>query len=139
MRTFLFLLLFSWGLQAQVYEFTTTDAEGLQLQHRILMDGEYIVEDITESFDNPDNSAFTRIISLSLRHGANVKYLVEQIQKDKNSSMFSFAKGISRILKKYIPDGTPASDKVCLDCGAAAVVFEEGCMICKNCGSSKCG
>jgi len=108
-------------------------------KYHLIDDGEYIVEDITESFDNPDNSAFTRIISLSLRHGANVKYLVEQIQKDKNSSMFSFAKGISRILKKYIPDGTPASDKICLDCGAAAVVFEEGCMICKNCGSSKCG
>jgi hypothetical protein len=46
MRTFLFLLLFSWGLQAQVYEFTTTDAEGSQLQHRILMDGEYIVETV---------------------------------------------------------------------------------------------
>lgn len=46
MRTFLFLLLFSWGLQAQVYEFTTTDAEGTPLHHRILMDGEYIVETV---------------------------------------------------------------------------------------------
>ena len=98
-----------------------------------------IVKDLVKTFDNPNHSALTRIISLGLRHGANIQYVVEQLQKDKNSDMFSFSKCIARILKNYIPDGQEASEKTCPECGEDGLVYVEGCATCTACGYAKCG
>ena len=98
-----------------------------------------IVKDLVKTFDNPNHSALTRIISLGLRHGANIQYVVEQLQKDKNSDMFSFSKCIARILKNYIPDGQEASEKTCPECGEDGLVYVEGCVTCTACGYAKCG
>ena len=98
-----------------------------------------VVKDIVKVFDNPNNSAFTRLISLSLRHGANIQYVVEQMQKDRDSDMFSFAKCVARVLKNYITDGSTPSDKICTECGADGLIYIEGCLTCKSCGYAKCG
>lgn len=104
-------------------------------------DNEVVLKDIATLFDNATYSAFTRTISLALRHGTDVRFVVEQIQKgaEKEDDLFSFSKAVSRVLKHYIQDGTIIADKKCLDCGAADLVYQEGCMMCKSCGSSKCG
>jgi ribonucleoside-diphosphate reductase alpha chain len=98
-----------------------------------------IVKDLVKVFDNPNHSAFTRMISLGLRHGSNIQYVVEQLQKDRDSDMFSFAKCIARILKNYIPDGQTATEKTCSECETEGLVYVEGCVTCKNCGFAKCG
>jgi|TARA_Y100000310_G_scaffold166304_1_gene166021 ribonucleoside-diphosphate reductase alpha chain len=98
-----------------------------------------IVKDLVSVFDNPNHSAFTRMISLGMRHGANIQYVVEQLQKDRDSDMFSFAKCIARILKNYIPDGQEATEKTCGECGTEGLVYVEGCVTCNNCGFAKCG
>jgi ribonucleoside-diphosphate reductase alpha chain len=98
-----------------------------------------IVKDLVRVFDNPNHSAFTRMISLALRTGANIQYVVEQLQKDRDSDMFSFAKGVSRVLKGYITNGANASEKVCSECKAEGLVYVEGCITCKACGYAKCG
>ena len=84
-----------------------------------------------------EQSAITRLVSTSLRHGADIKFIVEQINKC-DGDLFSFTKGLARVLKKYIPDGAK-STVTCQDCGGTNVIFEEGCNKCKDCGSSKCG
>ena len=98
-----------------------------------------IIKDLVRVFDNPNHSAFTRIMSLGLRHGANIQYTVEQLQKDRESDMFSFAKCVARVLKGYIPDGNRASETTCGECKFEGLVYIEGCITCKNCGFAKCG
>jgi len=97
------------------------------------------IKDIVSVFDNPNYAGYTRTISLALRHGVPVQYLVEQMQKDKESDLFSFSKVIARCLKNYIIDGTIASDKNCNECGSEnSLVYQEGCVTCASCGQSKC-
>lgn len=97
------------------------------------------IKDVVKVFDNPSNASFTRMISLGLRHGARPRFMVEQLQKDKNSDMFSFARCIARILKNYIQDGETPSDKECESCGAETLVYQDGCVTCTSCGYAKCG
>lgn len=99
------------------------------------------IKNIVRQFDNPDQGWATRLISLSLRHGSPIQYVVEQLGRDKDADMFMFSKCIARVLKKYIPDGTPSSaDRVCPDCGSdTGFIYEEGCSKCLSCGQSKCG
>ena len=76
----------------------------------------------------------TRLMSRSLRHGSNIKYLIQDLDKEADH-MFSFAAAVSKVLKKYLKE----DDKLkCEECGSENVVFEEGCSVCKDCGSSKC-
>lgn len=91
---------------------------------------------ITASMSD-EQAAITRLTSTSLRHGTDIKFLVEQLNKC-DGDLFSFTKGLARTLKKYIPDGVK-STVTCQDCGSDDVIFEEGCNKCRSCGSSKCG
>lgn len=102
---------------------------------------EVVLKNIVKIFDNPNHSAFTRLLSLSLRHGANVNYICEQLLKgDRDGDLFSFTKVISRVLKNYIEDGTaPGGDRACRECGAEeSLVYQEGCVACISCSWSKC-
>tara|TARA_A100001015_G_C15030492_1_gene732949 strand:- start:200 stop:2716 length:2517 start_codon:yes stop_codon:yes gene_type:complete len=99
-----------------------------------------VIKDVVSVFDNPNHAGYTRTISLALRHGAPVQYLVEQLQKDKEMDMFSFSKVIARCLKKYIADGLKASTSVCTNCGAEdTIIYQEGCQTCTACGFGACG
>lgn len=99
------------------------------------------IKNIVNQFDNPDRGWATRMVSLSLRHGSPIQYVVEQLGRDKDADMFDFGKCMARVLKKYIPDGTtPRAVKICVDCGAEdSLRYQEGCVLCSSCGSSKCG
>ncbi len=83
-----------------------------------------------------EEAAVARLLSTSLRHGTNVKFLVDQLNKTEGN-MVGFTKAISRVLKKYIPEGTTSKEE-CPECHQTAMVYEEGCKKCKNCGYSKC-
>jgi ribonucleoside-diphosphate reductase alpha chain len=100
-----------------------------------------IIRDINNAFENATYAAFTRTISLALRHGAPVRYVVEQIQKgaEKEDDLFSFSKAASRVLKQYIENGIEIKGKRCLECSSESLIYEEGCAKCTACGSSKCG
>ena len=55
-----------------------------------------------------------------------------------SESINTWKAGVARALKRYVPDGTE-SDQKCLSCGSNNVVYQEGCLTCTSCGSSKCG
>ena len=102
-------------------------------------DDQMIIKDIVSVFENTVNGAFTRTISLAIRHGVPPQYICEQLSKDKNSDMTSFSKVISRVLKSYIKDGTKPSSKKCENCGEEGkLAYEEGCLKCLACLYSKC-
>jgi ribonucleoside-diphosphate reductase alpha chain len=101
---------------------------------------ELVVKDIVAVFDNPNHAGFTRTISLALRHGAPIHYIVEQLQKDREMDMFSFSKVIARVLKNYIKDGTVPGKTTCENCSAEdSLSYQEGCVTCTACGYSRCG
>lgn len=104
-------------------------------RYDLIKNGETYSEDITTEMSD-EQEAVTRLVSTSLRHGADIKFIVEQLSKTPGD-MFSFTKVLSRVLKKYIPDGAK-STITCNDCGSSNVIFEEGCNKCLDCGSSKC-
>lgn len=105
--------------------------------YNLTIDDEVYAEDVTSEMSG-EEQAFTRIVSTSLRHGADIKFIVEQLNKTE-SDLTSFSKAIARVLKKYIPDGTSSTEKLegCErnDCN---LIYEEGCVTCKSCGKSRC-
>lgn len=102
-------------------------------------DEQLIFKNIIELFGNALYGTLTRMISLSLRHGTPVNFVVEQLKKDKHSDMTSFSACVSRVLSKnYVVDGTKsATEKTCPDCKATHIIYQSGCEQCV-CGWSKC-
>lgn len=94
-------------------------------------------EDKTINIDHINDEyeeAITRLVSTSLRHGSDIKYVIEQLGKV-NGAITNFAKSIARALKHYVPDSI--SNEGCPECGAN-LRRSEGCLSC-TCGYSKCG
>jgi ribonucleoside-diphosphate reductase alpha chain len=88
----------------------------------------------------PEFWNYAKLISGVLRHEmpiADVVNLVSSLNLN-SESINNWKNGVERALKRYIPNGTKAKGK-CGECGSENLVYEEGCLICKDCGSSKCG
>ncbi len=85
-----------------------------------------------------EQAVITRMISLSLRHGSDVSFIVDQLEKSPGD-MTNFGKALARVLKKYILNGTKVTGMNCSNCGSSDVVRLEGCNTCQSCGNSKCG
>ena len=103
-------------------------------------DDQIIIKDIANVFENAIFGSFTRTISLALRHGIPVQFVVEQLLKDKFSDMTSFSKVVSRVLKTYIVDGIKSNaEKRCPECQAEnTLIYQSGCLSCTSCNFSKC-
>ncbi len=98
------------------------------------------IEGLSYKF-NPIFWNYAKLISGVLRHGMPIQKAVElvtSLQFDVES-INTWKNGVARALKKYIPNGTAAEDARCEGCGSTNVIYQEGCLICQNCGSSKCG
>jgi ribonucleoside-diphosphate reductase alpha chain len=84
---------------------------------------------------------YAKFISSVLRHEMpldKIVNLVDSLNFD-SESINSWKAGVKRSLKKYIPNGTKANKGHCSDCNSEDLIYQEGCLICTNCGSSKCG
>lgn len=103
--------------------------------YRLEHDGDVLLQPMSAACDTQEE-ALTRMISVGLRHGTPINFMVDQLEKVQGD-MTSFARSIARALKKYIPDGTKSSRK-CPECHMGALVREEGCVKCGNCGWAGC-
>lgn len=97
------------------------------------------VEGLSYKFDK-EYWNYAKLISGVLRHGMPVHQAVELVASMEfdNENINTWKNGVERALKKYIPNGTEASGEKCENCGSP-LVYQEGCLICKTCGYSKCG
>ena len=100
-------------------------------------DDKAVIKDIGEIFANPTQGDFTRAFSLMLRARIPLHLIVNQMQKNEQSDMYSFSRVVARVLKKYIKEGTTIKQK-CPNCGSESLVYIEGCLTCSSCGYSKC-
>ncbi len=98
------------------------------------------IEGLSEKF-NPEFWNYAKLISGVLRYQmpiAQVIKLVGSLELD-NKSINTWKVGVERALKKYLPNGEKANGLVCPNCGQETLVYQEGCLICTNCGTSRCG
>ena len=98
------------------------------------------VEGLSHKFDK-EYWNYAKLISGVLRYGMpidQVVKLVGSLQLD-SESINTWKSGVERALKKYIPDGTQMESMECPECHQHTIVMKEGCLVCSNCGYSKCG
>ncbi len=98
------------------------------------------IEGLSHKFD-PEYWNYAKLISSTLRHGMPIEKAVELInslQLD-SESINTWKNGVARALKRYVEDGTLARKQKCDNCNSSQLIYQEGCLTCKDCGSSKCG
>ncbi len=113
------------------YDFRYKDKDG----YNVTMEG------LSRSFDK-EFWNYAKLISGVLRHGMPIPHVVDLIANLNlyDDSINTWKAGVERALKKYIPDGAQSKDKKCSSCGDEnGLIYEEGCLKCKNCGYTKCG
>ncbi|NOZ46290.1 MAG: adenosylcobalamin-dependent ribonucleoside-diphosphate reductase [Chlorobi bacterium] len=99
------------------------------------------VEGLSHKF-NKEFWNYAKLISGVLRHNMPINHVVNLVSSLQLTSetINTWKNGVERTLKKYIPNGTVAQNgKKCENCGSDQLIYQEGCLICKSCGSSKCG
>ena len=113
------------------YDFQFLDREG----YRVTIEG------LSRSF-NKEYWNYAKLISGVIRHGMPILKVVDLIEglNVEDEYINSWKNGVIRALKRFIPDGTQATNSVCPDCGDHdGLLYREGCLICKSCGYSECG
>lgn len=98
------------------------------------------IEGLSYKFD-PEYWNYAKLISGVLRYGMPIDQVIKLVSGLQlgSGSINNWKNGVERALKKYVPDGTEAKGAVCPNCGQKTLKYQEGCLICTNCGTSKCG
>lgn len=98
------------------------------------------VEGLSSKF-NPEYWNYAKLISGVLRYRMPISHVIKLVSslQLKDESINTWKNGVERALKKYVTDGTIASGQTCPVCGQETLVYQEGCLICTNCGASRCG
>ena len=98
------------------------------------------IEGLSHKF-NPEFWNYAKLISGTLRHGMPINKVIELIQSLQldSESINTWKNGVQRALKRYVENGTKAKGQTCDNCNSNELIYQEGCLTCKECGSSKCG
>lgn len=111
------------------YDFEFDDKQGYRI----------VLPALSRSFEQ-EFWNYAKLISGVLRHGMPLTYVIDLISNltVPEDNINTWKNGVVRALKQYIPDGTQAAEKICPECKEETVVYEDGCLICKSCGHTKC-
>jgi len=98
------------------------------------------IEGLSAKF-NPEFWNYAKLISGVLRYGMPIEQVIKLVQSLElnDESINTWKNGVERALKKYVNDGTEVKGQKCPNCGKETLIFQEGCLRCTECGSSKCG
>lgn len=98
------------------------------------------IEGLSEKF-NPEYWNYAKLISGVLRYGMPIDQVLKLVGglELNSESINTWKMGVERALKKYLPNGTKATCQTCPNCGKESLIYQEGCLICTECGTSKCG
>ena len=98
------------------------------------------VEGLSEKF-NPEYWNYAKLISGVLRYRMPIDHVIKLVSslQLQSENINTWKNGVERALKKYVTDGTEAKGQKCPACGNESLVYQEGCLICKSCGASRCG
>ena len=98
------------------------------------------IEGLSHKF-NPEFWNYAKLISGTLRHGMPIDKVIDLIQSLQldSESINTWKNGVQRALKRYVEDGTKVKGQTCDNCNSTELIYQEGCLTCKDCGSSKCG
>ena len=113
------------------YDLQYEDAEG----YRVTIEG------LSRSFE-PEYWNYAILISGMLRQRMPLPQVVDMVGRLKlyDETLNTWKNGMARVLKRFIPNGEAAADRLCPECGdAEGLYYEEGCLKCRSCGQSKCG
>jgi ribonucleoside-diphosphate reductase alpha chain len=106
--------------------------------------GQYILASGEETYtltnihNHENGDSLCRMLSTALRHGADINFVVHQLEKTEGD-LSSLSKVLARSLKKYIKDGSTVFGENCGQCETGKLERQDGCVICKSCGWTKCG
>ena len=98
------------------------------------------IEGLSDKF-NPEDWNYAKLISGVLRYGMPIDQVLKLVGglELNSQSINTWKMGVERALKKYLPNGTTAAGQKCPNCGQETLIYQEGCLICTSCGTSKCG
>ncbi len=98
------------------------------------------IEGLSDKF-KPEFWNYAKLISGVLRYGMPIDQVLKLVGglELNSQSINTWKMGVERALKKYLPNGTAAGGQKCPNCGQETLVYQEGCLICTSCGTSKCG
>ncbi|WP_443944624.1 adenosylcobalamin-dependent ribonucleoside-diphosphate reductase [Pedobacter sp. AW1-32] len=97
------------------------------------------IEGLSHKF-NPEYWNYAKLISSTIRHGMPIEKVVDLIGSlQLDESINTWKNGVARALKRFIPDGTETHKQKCSNCNSTNLHYQEGCLTCSDCGSSKCG
>ncbi len=112
------------------YDFQFTNKRGYKMT----------IEGLDGKFD-PEYWNYAKLISGVLRYGMPIDQVIKLVQGMEldSASINTWKNGVERALKKYLPNGTELKGQKCPNCDMETLTYQEGCLICTNCGASKCG
>ena len=98
------------------------------------------IEGLSDKF-NPEYWNYAKLISGVLRYGMPIDQVMKLVGglELNSESINTWKMGVERALKKYLPDGAKAKGQKCPNCGQETLIYQEGCLICTSCGTSRCG
>ncbi len=98
------------------------------------------IEGLSDKF-NPEYWNYAKLISGVLRYGMPIDQVLKLVGglELNSESINTWKMGVERALKKYLPNGMKAKGQKCPNCGQETLIYQEGCLICTSCGTSRCG